>query len=129
MSFSFNGLAAEVTITGDVTNSLLVPSSGQTPVHVYVNNQTDNAAIYTVPANKVFYMTGYNLSNGDNAAQIIGIKHEGSVIIRQDCAIGGGAHNAGSIIHVGEAGDAYTCFVAVPDTVCCCAIWGFLVDA
>ena len=63
MSFYFNGAQANVTLSGGA--SLPIPSSTQTPIHVWGDAKNGNQDFYTVPAGKTFYLYGATLATAN----------------------------------------------------------------
>jgi len=67
MAVSFSGIAgSNVTISGAVTttSSIAVPNADQTVVGGHYSGTGASATIYTIPANKIFYLYGFSIRAG-----------------------------------------------------------------
>lgn len=122
MSFSFNGLKAQVTITGG--QALPQPTSSQTPVIANVSAASDSAVIYTVPANKILYVIAMQV-NG-SAAGFVGVKNDGTIVFDSYIGIGGQAYT--SCLFAVTAGKALTLYSTIGATNAQATISGYIVD-
>jgi len=101
MAFTFNGLTASVTISGSVTttNQIIIPSSTQTLIHKYNVVGAAVTDLYTIPANKIFYLYGVMGSTAANGWNRV-YENDGATIITMLSSLAGASQSFSSAIPI-----------------------------
>lgn len=95
MAFSFNGVQAQVTISGSVTTSASIPAanSAQTVINVNVAGDGNVNTSYTVPAGKTFYLYGMILRDFGNGQYFSIFKTDGTTLVAKNAHYISGTSN------------------------------------